>query len=186
MSVVNNIKIRETKSGNRFYIMDDVMYDINFPLSWSLDHKPGTGPVECNNCECYGKINHVVVGYCGNCCREYDGKRGGYICHDNDEEELWEVFPHLDGVPKSKIGFCGVDYDEKYIPSYVWFRCYVNKQLDIYRGDILMSPREVFARMEELKQSSYDGDSDDYNDRRSRLDYMDIVDEMIYLNDVMY
>lgn len=173
-----NIKIRETKSGNKFYVLDDVMYDIHFPLCWAIDHMPGTGPVECQNCDCYGKINHVFVAYCANCVMKYsdvDAERSSYIPPNVTDEMLWNLFGYLNEVPnaKSKIGFCESYYDERYIPS--------------YRGDVLMSPREVFARIEELKVSCEDYEKEGgLDNRRDRMDYADILEQIIYLHDIVY
>lgn len=67
-------------------------YDNRFPNQWRESHAEGTGPEECGNCNAYGTINGVFVGYCANCAQYvYNGERGrGFI--DNgvevDDEDI--------------------------------------------------------------------------------------------------
>ena len=42
------------------------------------------GPVNCPNCNTYGSINGIFVGYCVNCaCSDFEGKRGNGFCGEN-------------------------------------------------------------------------------------------------------
>jgi len=59
------------------YLLDGVWYHHRFPMAWAIDHVEGTGPVDCNNCACFGSVNDIFIGYCANCADyQYEGKRG--------------------------------------------------------------------------------------------------------------
>jgi hypothetical protein len=64
-----------------YYSYDEELYCGTFPEEWVLNHFPGTGPKECENCAYYGSWNGVFLGYCSNCAKyQYNGKRGhGFI-----------------------------------------------------------------------------------------------------------
>ena len=70
-----------------FYYQDKYLYDyhwyhISFPKEWAVNHhNDETGPKCCLNCECFGSINGIFIGYCVNCAQYvYNGSRGrGFI-----------------------------------------------------------------------------------------------------------
>ena len=102
------------------YLYDYQWYHEKFPKEWALNHKKGTGPGQCSNCEKYGCINTVFIGYCANCAvYEYDGKRGcGFI---GNGIELYNEFTlhipsafdtYLQGVDLNSITEPGADNEE--------------------------------------------------------------------------
>jgi len=115
-----------------FYEVNGVKYDSRFPEEWAKNHltvvlgetnEPDavftTGPEECKNCQFYGSLCGVFVGYCSNCAGEYNYLRGGGFLMDYSEEEMWEKLPYMKGVKKSQIGFYVADepdYDSE--PKY--------------------------------------------------------------------
>lgn len=172
-----SVQINTTPSGNKFYVIDNIKYDIHFPLHWAIDHKEDTGPIQCANCECYGKLNHVFVCYCANCYRVYEGKRGGKIicAEDAKEQELWEVLPYLDGLHKHQIGCVTYDDLAKFPTEPI--------RILAYRGNTYITLEEAINRLEELKDYETMYDDDDYycNSRKGRLDYAEFLEEMVYL-----
>lgn len=103
-----------------FYLMNGIKYHVNFPLAWALNHlkiscdgaEDETGPHTCGNCNMYGSIRGVFVGYCGNCLLLYhntDSWRGclvepGLPVEFLEDKDMWARFPYMSGVPKSAIG----------------------------------------------------------------------------------
>lgn len=187
----------KTVTGNKYYIIDGVMYDIHFPLHWAIDHIPGTGPVQCGNCECYGKINGVFVCYCANCSAYYyEGKRSEVIlvADSETEETLWKALPYLNGVPKHKIGYipddkvasldncaplddCPPLVDCKHLEP-------TDNLIPYYRGNGFMTLQQAIERLGELKNSADFYENTDYsNSRKERLDYMNILEQIIYLEE---
>ena len=63
------------------YLYDYAWYHAKFPVEWAVNHKDGTGPSQCENCDEYGSINGIFIGYCANCAQyDYKGERGrGFI-----------------------------------------------------------------------------------------------------------
>ena len=115
-SFVGTIAIFQGKNG-KYYIYNGVKYDIHFPLEWAVNHIRDpevssfiSGPDYCENCKYYGTLNGVFVGYCSSCSNEiYNGERPGVLdIHDLTDEEIWAIFPYLNGVSVQDIG----DYDE--------------------------------------------------------------------------
>ena len=117
---IKTIKIYQGAQG-KYYKVKGIKYDINFPLKWALNHKTfpmenydddASGPRDCGNCEAYGTIRGVFVGYCCNCIRnysEYNMSRGVLYAPGLDiaslkNEDMWRRLPYMNGVKKSMIG----------------------------------------------------------------------------------
>lgn len=104
----------------KFYMINGIKYHICFPVQWAMNHlvfqvgdyAHQSGPIECRNCESYGCIRGVFVGYCSNCLNEYlsHSKRRGFnlfpgvIISHLDNERIWQQYPYMYGVDKSEIG----------------------------------------------------------------------------------
>lgn len=57
---------------NKFYTIDGIQYDIQFPKEWAINHMPNSGPLQCNDCRKYGKNNNnSFVSYCLDCIVKY-------------------------------------------------------------------------------------------------------------------
>lgn len=174
----------------KYYVLDDIKYDIHFPITWALDHKLDTGPKECGNCSSYGTINNVFVCYCANCYMLYEGRRGGQVLVADalNDDELWENLPYLKGVPKSKIGVSNCDNGDYLIES--WAGPENNeleeqqKLIKCYRTEQLITIEDAKKRLNDLKYSSRVFYSDDSRmGRRDRLDCAEIQEEIEYLED---
>lgn len=63
------------------YLYDNHWYHENFPYEWLVDNIEDTGPNECLNCQDFGCISGIFIGYCANCAiYVYKGSRGrGFI-----------------------------------------------------------------------------------------------------------
>jgi hypothetical protein len=88
--------IHETQTGKLIYIIDNVVYSEHFPVEWALNPGnfewefegqeetfimgPGTSSDHCANCNYFGSLHGVFIGYCANCAEQYDYTRGnGFI-----------------------------------------------------------------------------------------------------------
>jgi hypothetical protein len=91
------------------YLYDYQWYHTKFPQEWALDHRPGTGPGYCGNCDDYGSINGIFIGYCANCAQyDYMGSRGRGFMGDGVEFEDNTDYPsafdtYLKGVDVTTI-----------------------------------------------------------------------------------
>ena len=101
----------------KYYIVDDKKYHVYFPVGWAHEHKTfgidyTAGPNECKNCDDYGSIRGVFVGYCSNCLQTYCESgdwRGNLVAPGMSVEmledgDMWLQYPYMSGVPKSEIG----------------------------------------------------------------------------------
>ncbi len=81
-------------------------YIRSFPEEWLMYNIKGTGPNECANCEEYGCIDKIFIGYCKNCAEiVYYNKRGDGF-DKNAEEDLLEgviIQPNYLDVEKYNI-----------------------------------------------------------------------------------
>lgn len=116
---VTNIPVFEGAQG-KYYIVNGKKYSVYFPIAWAHEHltfqiedcEDKTGPEECGNCDAYGSIRGVFVGYCGNCLQNYHGSqywRGcpvapGLSLEMLEDSDMWAQYPYMAGVPKSAIG----------------------------------------------------------------------------------
>ena len=103
-----------------YYFVNDVAYDMHFPIEWAMNHSINDatakcGPEKCEHCYVYGHINNAFVGYCAYCLRAYDGMRGAlYYAHPEPDDiihldtlsqpALEDRCPYMSGVPFSEIG----------------------------------------------------------------------------------
>jgi len=73
----------EIQLDGEYYWYNSICYHGAFPVEWAKNHYPDTGPLECWNCEDYGCVNGIFVGYCANCAQYvYEGERGrGFFDH---------------------------------------------------------------------------------------------------------
>jgi hypothetical protein len=116
---INSVPIFQGAQG-KFYLLDGQKYHIRFPIEWAHDHttfitspdcEEPSGP-ECRNCDVYGSIRGVFVGYCGNCLVNYasSGRSRGRLIAPGlpvdmlENKDLWTQYPYLYGVSKSEIG----------------------------------------------------------------------------------
>jgi hypothetical protein len=119
-------------------------YHLNFPDEWILDEIPLTGR-ECWNCvgrpgKCDGFAmwRTIILGYCGNCAKDYDGERG-----------------------KGFIGL-GVEYDGTSFDSA--FDIYLGPiDFETY-GDLADNEEDTVEKRQRRieEQDEYDGMEDDY------------------------
>lgn len=100
---------KEIREFGNFYSYNDELYDIRFPRHYALNHKPKTGPKECNLCAKYGHWRGVFIGYCVKCAvgqyKNYRGNgfidRGIEFCVSSDTSAFQT---YLKGIPLDEIG----------------------------------------------------------------------------------
>lgn len=104
----------------KYYIVNDKKYSVYFPIAWAHEHiifQDGeymnkSGPEDCGNCDAYGSIRGVFVGYCSNCLRNYLYNklwRGclmapGLSVDMLEDNDMWSQYPYMSGVKKIEIG----------------------------------------------------------------------------------
>lgn len=92
----------------------DFRYHLNFPNKWILDEREHTGRA-CWNCvgNCpenpgFAMWRGIILGYCANCAKDYDGERGrGFIGFgvENENYDVLSAFhTYLEGVKLDEIG----------------------------------------------------------------------------------
>lgn len=80
-----NCEIIQINGQNAYYVYDGEKYAPTFPLELAKNFKEDTGPKECENCDCYGRWNGVIIGLCANCVHIYDFQYGpGFISVGNE------------------------------------------------------------------------------------------------------
>ena len=66
-----------TAMNKETYFIGGIHYHSMFPREWAESHLEDSGPENCENCEHFGSLNGVFIGYCGNCADAvYNGNRG--------------------------------------------------------------------------------------------------------------
>jgi hypothetical protein len=106
----------------KYYIVNGKKYHLRFPMEWAHTHKTfiinggeyehKSGPEDCGNCDLYGSIRGVFVGYCGNCLHNYietNEPRGRLVAPSLsvdmlENDDIWLQYPYMYNVPKSEIG----------------------------------------------------------------------------------
>ena len=187
-------------SHQKIYQIGTVQYDIHFPLHWALEPMKDEyftyGPSECNNCLEYGSYRGVFIGYCLNCAKMYQYKKGngfldcGVECSEDEEDDAkvdrreaknsaWNTY--LKNVKLEDIGW---DY---YPP-------FVDDLLSVEEEDVDKTKEEENCLFRDVESISSDDsidfkqkscpspkyvettESDDYYDDEFEDDYHDYVD----------
>lgn len=120
---IDSIAVFQGAQG-KFYLVNGKKYHIRFPIDWVHNHlsfrNTGydneiiemSGPEHCENCNTYGSIRGVFVGYCSNCLQNYADSNqprgylvwGGLNIEYLNNEDIWNMYPYMYGVKKSEIG----------------------------------------------------------------------------------
>ena len=104
-----------------YYVVNGYKYHPCFSIHWAMNHmsfpgkhntKCGSGPKDCYNCQAYGSIRGVFVGYCSNCLENYLNAgiwRGVVVVKGQDANNLpnltlWTQYPYMYGIQKEDIG----------------------------------------------------------------------------------
>lgn len=81
------------------YQIGSVKYHSRFPREWAENHQENSGPENCGNCEYYGSLCGVFIGYCVNCADYvYGGDRGnglwggGLDFDEGDGSSIYETY----------------------------------------------------------------------------------------------
>jgi hypothetical protein len=105
----------------KYYIVKGKKYHIRFPMEWAHtqdsikieeEYEDKTGPVDCGNCDAYGSIRGIFIGYCSNCLQNYievEQPKGNLVVPGIPADmltnnEMWERYPYMYGIKKSEIG----------------------------------------------------------------------------------
>jgi len=134
-----------------YYSYDDELYAGTFPEEWAMDHAPGTGPKDCENCRDAGGWNGVFLGYCGNCAiYEYNGTRcKGFISpgvelhnsYNHDYDSAFDLY--LYEVNLHDVG--DTDIHDSMAET-------INRYADEF---IHLNPRDVLAAFERMNDELY-------------------------------
>jgi len=96
LSITTNAMV--TAMNEETYLIGGIHYHSRFPREWADDHLDGSGPENCANCEYFGSLNGVFIGYCGNCADYvYNGERGRGIMEtgvefDRNGESMYDTY----------------------------------------------------------------------------------------------
>ncbi len=120
--IIDNITIFQGAQG-KYYVVNGKKYHIRFPMEWAHTHKAfkllgevdfndGSGPEYCGNCDAYGSIRGVFVGYCSGCLENYidtNEPRGRLVAPGLsvgmlENDDIWHQYPYMYNVKKSEIG----------------------------------------------------------------------------------
>ena len=105
---------------------DSIIYFGRFPYEWAMNHKPLTGPSECEQCFKNGMYHDVFLGYCMSCAIDsYGGLRGrGFVSpgiENHYDSRIQSVFDtYLKDVDLDLVG-----------KDYIWYG--FNVELDYAR-----------------------------------------------------
>lgn len=111
--------------GKYYQIQDKpTLYDIRFPLAIAIDihnqpKKPyyNYGPGWCWECRDNCTLNGVFIGFCNYCAIErLHGKYGSGSktpISELSSEDLWQIYPYMEGTPIQDIGITPAAEDEK-------------------------------------------------------------------------
>jgi hypothetical protein len=82
-------------SSGKYYNLNNINYDIHFPIEWALDDELYyceedkksymCGPVKCMNCKTNGYYNGVFIGYCCSCAKLLNYERGNGMIYNGIE-----------------------------------------------------------------------------------------------------
>ena len=113
--------------GGEYYSVNQVNYDIHFPIKWvyqipeGLENVDKFGPETCYDCFINGYCNGVFIGYCVDCASLCNYKRGNGLINGIERQELqltysnsiWNLY--LQMVLLDRIGDreLQIDYDSK-------------------------------------------------------------------------
>lgn len=114
-------------TGKYIYIINNVVYSEHFPIEWALTPEkfewdfngetdthimgPGTSKNHCGNCNYYGSLHGVFLGYCSNCAKMYEYSRGngfmsqGIIMYEGEDEETLPTATYLSGLDLTTLGY---------------------------------------------------------------------------------
>jgi hypothetical protein len=55
-----------------YYSYESQLYHPLFPIDWARNHKPNTGPFQCEDCRENRSWNGIFFGYCDQCLSQYE------------------------------------------------------------------------------------------------------------------
>ena len=137
MALINTIRVQlhedyycEIKKyrgsyGSEYYSVNNINYDIHFPIEWVFqcpidDYDIPFGPETCYNCFLNGYYNGVFIGYCVNCAYNCNYKRGNGLEYSIEREGLdlnnsiWNLyFQTLSSLEEIGDRQLQIDYDYK-------------------------------------------------------------------------
>lgn len=125
------------------YFIGGIHYHARFPREWAENHIEETGPEQCANCEHFGSLNEVFIGYCGNCADYvYGGERGrgimkGGIEFNSRGQSIYETY--LSGLTfnNDATRLVPEDHPEAMTDEEYWvYRCKIECEMNTYPTDI--------------------------------------------------
>jgi hypothetical protein len=100
MNAEQTIKVFKSEFGGKYYILNGIAYDINFPLKWALTPRRvksyagnNYDQAVCMNCLYYGSYRGVFIGYCLECAMVFKFKRGNGMIGRLQEQQGYGLNP---------------------------------------------------------------------------------------------
>lgn len=151
--------------GTGVYGYDFQWYHSSFPREWVFNTKEYTGPSQCGNCEAFGCVNGVCIGYCANCAvYVYEGKRGrGFIDVgvELDNQEGVTNFPSAFETYLSGVNLADIKNPDPNYGSYE----HPPMDMDIDEIDRMIDERQR-DEMEISDEEQEDIDSQEFDDEQ--------------------
>ena len=171
-------------SCGEYYSVNDVNYDIHFPIEWvfqipeNIENIDKFGPETCYDCFINGYYNGVFIGYCVDCASFCNYKRGNGLIKGIEREELdyayidaknsiWNLYLQMASLEEIGDGQLQIDYDYKLNYMYI-----DNDNITITYNDLLIHSSSEDEDANTITFFSYDiDDSDSLESYRYDDDY---------------
>lgn len=171
-------------SCGEYYSVNDVNYDIHFPIEWvfqipeNIENIDKFGPETCYDCFINGYYNGVFIGYCVDCASFCNYKRGNGLIKGIEREELdyahidaknsiWNLYLQMASLDEIGDGQLQIDYDYKLNYMYI-----DNDNITITYNDLLIHSSSEDEDANTITFFSYDiDDSDSLESYRYDDDY---------------
>ena len=164
-------------SCGEYYSVNDVNYDIHFPIEWvfqipeNIENIDKFGPETCYDCFINGYYNGVFIGYCVDCASFCNYKRGNGLIKGIEREELdyayidaknsiWNLYLQMASLEEIGDGQLQIDYDYKLNYMYI-----DNDNITITYNDLLIHSSSEDEDANTITFFSYDNslENDDSN-----------------------
>ena len=181
--------------GGEYYSVNEVNYDIHFPVEWvfqmpeGLENVDKFGPETCYDCFMHGYYNGVFIGYCVDCASLCNYKRGNGLINGIERQELqltyansiWNLYLQMVSLDYMGDEQLQIDYDYKLNYCQLQYNNNDNDNVTITYNDHLIHSSSVDEDENTVTLFSYDddvvSDSNSDSDSDSLKSYEDDDDE---------
>jgi hypothetical protein len=124
-------------SYGEYYSVNDVNYDIHFPIDWVFQIPENVnkfGPETCYDCFINGYYKGVFIGYCVDCASFCNYERGNGLIHSierqhallDDKNSIWNLYLQIVSLEEIGDRQLQIDYDYK-VNAYSFGSGYIQK-----------------------------------------------------------